>query len=400
MTCLNGPCVLKPEHNLLITMKFVTYTNFSELPPHYDSLFERQKHVSLYLTKYWFENLINTCFTPDDKYRIFAIEDDNSSQVLLMLVAREPASQNGSVYSKWNLKNGSLASLTNFQSGFYAPIVADLSQTDLVAACQCLAHGIATESKSYYFIDLNLMDPQSQLYQVLLDAFKTEGFLPHPYLYKANWYEDLNSPAFSDYLSGRSKSSQNALKNFQRKLRKFTKENNMSVKIMTGDDNLSEILNAYHAIYQMSWKENDFYPNFAEGLLVACARQKSLRFCLVSVENKPVAFEFVAVCGSKATMIRTAYIEAYKKLSVGSIAILTTVEHLINIDQVKSIDFGVDDDAYKKIWVQNRRERWGLTFIRPNGLAGYWVLMKLNLRKLDHRLRRIAKTIIGNKSSH
>jgi len=380
-------------------MKFVSYTSFNELPSRYNPFFERQKHVSLYLTRYWFENLIDTCFSNTDKCRIFVVEDDGNSQALLMLVAREPASQNGSVYSRWNLKDGSLASLTNFQSSYYAPLAAELSQAELASAYQCLAHGIVNLSESYYFIDLNLMDPQSPVYEMLLTAFKAEGFVPHRYLYKANWFEEIDTSSFSDYLSSRNKSSQNALKNFQRKLRKFTKENNMSVRIMTGDDDLSEILNAYRAIYKMSWKEIDFYPNFAEGLIVACAHQKSLRFCVVSVDGKPAAFELVAVCGYKAIMLRTAYIGEFQKLSVGSIAILTMIEHLINNDQVRSIDFGVDDDSYKKIWVQNRRERWGLTFIRPNNLAGRLALLKLYLRKLDHGLRRIAKAIIKRKSS-
>ncbi len=380
-------------------MKFVSYTHFTELPPRYDSFFERQKQISLYLTRYWFENLMDTSFATNDQCRIFVVEDDENCQALLMLVAREPASQNGSVYAQWNLKEGSLASLTNFQSSYYEPLTAGLSEADLNAACRCLAHGIAVEFKSYYFIDLNLMDPQSQIYESLAVAFEAEGFRTHRYFYKGNWFENINALTFADYLSDRDKSSQKALKNFQRKLRKFTKEDRMSITIMTGDDDLPQILDAYRVIYDMSWKEPDFYPKFAEGLLVACAHHKSLRFCLVNVDGRPAALEFAVVCGSKAIMIRTAYVGEFQKLSVGSIAILTMIEHLINVDHVRSIDFGVDDDAYKEIWVQNRRERWGLTFFRPDSLNGRLVMLRLSLRKLDHWLRNIAKSFIRRKPS-
>jgi CelD/BcsL family acetyltransferase involved in cellulose biosynthesis len=69
-------------------------------------------------------------------------------------------------------------------------------------------------------------------------------------------------------------------------------------------------------------------------------------------------------------MMKTAYDPAFGKYSVGSIAIMKMMEHLLDVDHVREIDFGNDDDPYKKSWVTKRRIRWGITAFNPRSVTG------------------------------
>jgi hypothetical protein len=375
-------------------MKFLVYTNLKELPDRYDSFWESQKQISLYLTRSWFENLVEFSFEIKDKCRIFVVEDDQDSQPLLMLLTREPGGQNGSIYVGWKLTCGSLASLTNYQSGFYAPLSAPMSEKKLAVACRCLVGGLARQPSPYYFIDLNLMDRTSSLFGYLADAFKSEGYWVYPYFYKGNWFESLGVWSFADYVSQRHQTSRRVIQNFQRKQRKMIREGRLQVTVMSSEDELPLIMDSYCAVYGKSWKQTDFYPQFLEGLIRLCARDGSLRFSLVTVDGRPAAFEFAIVQNAMAIMMRTAYVMDYHRYSVGAIAIVTMLEYLIDVDRVRSIDFGTDDDSYKKTWVQNRRELWGLTCINLKTFKGQRAGIRLGWRKMDRWVRDLVKVLI------
>lgn len=47
------------------------------------------------------------------------------------------------------------------------------------------------------------------------------------------------------------------------------------------------------------------------------------------------------------------------------------MEHVIDVDNVHEVDYLTGDDAYKKDWMSDRRERWGVVAFNlrtPHGL--------------------------------
>ena len=129
------------------------------------------------------------------------------------------------------------------------------------------------------------------------------------------------------------------------------------------------------------------------------AKQGSLRFLCIYIDGKPAAFEFAIVTGSQCVMMRTSYIQDYQRESVGSVAIMLLIEHVIEKDGVNEIDFGTDDDSYKKTWVCQRRERYGLinfNRLTPQGVVYLWLF---NWGKFVNNLKDKIKKTIGRKTA-
>ena len=59
------------------------------------------------------------------------------------------------------------------------------------------------------------------------------------------------------------------------------------------------------------------------------------------------------------------------------------MEHVIDKDKVAEVDFLIGDDAYKRDWMSDRRERWGIIAQGPRTLAGgVGLIGKILARKL------------------
>ena len=46
------------------------------------------------------------------------------------------------------------------------------------------------------------------------------------------------------------------------------------------------------------------------------------------------------------------------------------MQHAIEKDTVKEVDYLIGDDPYKQSWMNQRRERWGLIAYNPRSIAG------------------------------
>ena len=77
------------------------------------------------------------------------------------------------------------------------------------------------------------------------------------------------------------------------------------------------------------------------------------------------------VHGGVASIYKLAYDERFAGLSVGTVLTARLMEHVIDGDGVRVVDYLTGDDAYKSSWMSHCRERRGLmAFNRrtPRGL--------------------------------
>jgi hypothetical protein len=65
------------------------------------------------------------------------------------------------------------------------------------------------------------------------------------------------------------------------------------------------------------------------------------------------------------------------------------MQYVIEQDRVTEVDYLIGDDAYKKSWVSDRRERWGLVAYNPKTASGLLGLGRELTGRTVHYLMRL-----------
>jgi len=183
-----------------------------------------------------------------------------------------------------------------------------------------------------------------------------------------NWYLNVNGRTFDEYFSSLSSKTRNTVK---RKSSRFEKQNGAMITILTKDEmDLDEAINAYIKVYNSSWKKEEPYPHFLPGLIRLSSNENSLRLGLAFLDGEPIAVQLWIVADNTAYIFKLAYDEKYKALSAGTILTSKLMKYVIDIDKVQTVDYLCGDDAYKKDWMSNRRERWGIIAFNTRTLRG------------------------------
>jgi hypothetical protein len=218
-------------------------------------------------------------------------------------------------------------------------------------------------------VRLQGLEAGSPTFPALVDAFRRAGFLVQIYVSFGNWYNATAGLSLDDYLAARPSTLRNTLR---RKGAKLERDPRVRFEVVATDDGrgLDALLAAYGSIYAASWKEPEPFPGFVAGLVRAAAAHGCLRFGALWVDEEPAAAQIWIVAGGRATICKLAHDTRFDSLSVGSVLTLRMMRHALEIDRVAEDDFGRGDDAYKRLWLPRRRERWGLIALNPRALAG------------------------------
>ncbi len=102
------------------------------------------------------------------------------------------------------------------------------------------------------------------------------------------------------------------------------------------------------------------------GCTARCAALGCLRLGLVHIGEQPAAAQIWIVWHGRATLCKLAHDEHFKARSVGSLLTWRMIQHVLDVDRVGEIDFGRGDDAFKSLWMSQRREHWGLLAFNPS----------------------------------
>jgi hypothetical protein len=332
------------------------YSGFQDLPKSFLTLFDEAGRQNFFLSPPWFDNFVQTAMGPEDRVRVYAAAGAQGTPAGMLLM-RNP--QN---YTRARR----LEALSNYYSCFYAPHLsasASRSQDTLRA----LTHTIAGEKPRWDEIDLKPLDVQSKEFRELAEAFRSAGFVVQTYFSFGNWYLPVNGRSFAEY----SQNLPSVLKNtLSRKRKKLEKTGRAKIEIVTGGQGLDDAIDAYMKVYLSSWKQPEPYPRFVPGLIRMCATVGALRLGLIYVDGEPAAAQLWIVHHGKALIYKLAYDERFADLSVGTILSATLFEHALDVDKVVEVDYLSGDDAYKKDWMSQRRERWGILALNPRTPRG------------------------------
>ncbi len=200
-----------------------------------------------------------------------------------------------------------------------------------------------------------------------MEELRAAGFVVQSYFCFGNWYLAVNGRSFAQYCESLPSVLRNTL---QRKRKKLEKSGRATIEILTGGDGLEAAIEAYTKVYLSSWKKPEPYAEFIPGLIRLCAGQGVLRLGVAHVDGQPAAAQLWIVHNGAALIYKLAYDEQFADLSVGTILTANLMQHVLDIDKVDVVDYLSGDDAYKKDWMSDRRERWGILAMNPRTVGG------------------------------
>ncbi len=370
-------------------MRVRTYSSLDELPAAYAGLFDESGRESFFVSLPWFRNLIDTISEPGDRIRLYGVERDvPEARPLALLITRWREPDPALSKRLAGAAPLTLESYTNYYTHLYGPILSP-AEPDLPKVVEELVTTICAEKPRWNLIHFELLDRDSPVFGMLVDAFRAAGMIVEPYFQFGNWYEKMEDGSFEAYLQRRSHNVRHTLK---RRIRKLEKSVDVRTDIFTDEHGLEAGIAAYEKVYDASWKISEQYPRFIPELIRTAAQAGSLRLGILHVDNEPVAVQLAFVTGGVAWMFKTAYDERFKELSVGTVVVLRMLEHVIEVDRIRTVDFGGRHDYYKKEWMSERGERWGIRAFNPRTVGGVLsALRHFGGRWVKKALRRVTK---------
>lgn len=348
------------------------YTDLAALPERYEPLLSRGGGASFFHTLPWYRNFVQCVLASNERVRIFTVDtagNDGSARAVLLM--------------RCSGSNGKLSGLSNYYTSLFGPVL-DPGEPDVQGVLDALASAIARDKVRWGTIDLHPLAVDAPVFSALVNAFRNAGLAVQTYFCFGNWYSQVGGRSYAEYFETLPSQVKNTVTRKRKQLEKLKSR----IVVCLDEAGLEEGMRAYEQIYAVSWKVPEPYPHFITGLCRTCAGLGWLRLGIVYVDEQPVAAQIWIVHAGIAAIYKLAYDERFAKLSAGSILTAHLMQHAIDIDKVHEVDYLTGDDAYKKDWMSNRRERWGIIAFNlrtPRGVleAGWHFGTRAARRMLD-----------------
>jgi len=262
--------------------------------------------------------------------------------------------------------NRALQSLTNPYTCLWHPLLeAGIDPSAIQRAGQALGEfwrGWPTVRLEAIADDWPALEP-------LLAGARRAGLLAARYAHFGNWHEPIAGRSFDQYLAARPGALRETVR---RKLRRV----DATLEIVSTPDGVEAGIAAYEEIYAHSWKVPEPFPRFNAAMMREAAGIDALRLGLLHAKGRAIAAQIWIVFDGRATVLKLAHDEADKELSPGTVLTALMLRELIDREQVSELDFGRGDDAYKRLWATQRRQRIGVLLTNPRRPAGLAALAR------------------------
>ena len=336
-----------------------SYRTIADVPQDARDLFAATARDNVECSPGWFANLEQTVFADETGVRYYVSRVGKQCQTVLPLRL---------THDRWTHR---IEALGNFYTSLYAPA---LSETATALDLTNVLQEAIREHSGAHVMRFSPMDAESPVYEMLLTALRSIGWIPFGFFCFGNWYQKVET-GWQDYLMQRDGQLRNTIK---RKGKKFAVEGG-TLGIVTGGAELEPGIEAYNAVYAVSWKKPEPYPEFIPGLIRWLAARGWLRLGVARINGRPVAAQLWIVSHGKASIFKLAYDEEYAEYAPGTLLTAHLMQHAIERDRVREIDYLIGDDPYKASWMSHRRERWGVVAYNPRTAMGLALLTRETL---------------------
>lgn len=349
-------------------------TIYDHLPaaPVWQSIFEHCGDGDYFSSRSWYETFLGTVARHEGGVA-FVVAQDASGEASAIL----PLWLRGSS-KPWLLRKAT--SLANYYSCLYQPLLcADRSRAGL--GLEAIAAYLSKAGSKWSIVDLLPLPDDAWYLPTLCEAFTCNGYSIKRYPAFANWYMPVADMDFESYFNARSKKMRSTVRSKTNQLQsKYT----FDMRIIEDAGEVDNALRIYDDVYARSWKQAEPYPEFIPTFMRSLAAHSQLRMGTLELDGQPAAAQLWFVAAGAAHIFKLAYKPDFSAYSVGTILTMKLVQHVLDVDHVKVIDFLSGDDEYKKQWMSNRRERIGLEMANTRSIAG----MLIGARRIAGRVRR------------
>jgi len=348
-------------------MKFVCYSEWSQLPDSANVLFAQSEKDSLFFSRQWFENVTTTL--DDDQTLLLACVVSNEQDGIAANAVTETSVL--AILPLINSDGHTLCSLKHRYTTHYSLLLANVQEHTIQQVLTCLVQGL-----SQLPCEALLLEPVAAEDSTIVDLQKimcANGFSCEQLFRHYNWIYRLQGLSYADYIAARPARLRNTI---ARKQRKLAREHGYDIRLYAGKD-VPAAMADYYAVYTASWKANEQFTEFFDGVVQSCSEpdmsgQGWSRLAVLYVNAKPVAAQLWFVLHNKANIFRLAYDEKWKAYSPGSILTRFLMEYVIDTDNVTEIDFLTGNDAYKQDWMSERRDRVALSCVKNDRPASWY----------------------------
>lgn len=212
--------------------------------------------------------------------------------------------------------------------------------------------------------------------ELVRTGFARAGWIARVAPQTANWSIDVMGKSFEEFWAERPGQLRSTAK------RKAAK----TPMTLTIHDRFDEAAWAdYESIYADSWKPEEGSLSFVRAMAEDEGAAGTLRLGIATIEERAVAAQLWTVEHGVAIIHKLAHRKDVAELSPGTILSKAMFEHVIDRDDVSTIDFGTGDDSYKADWMDTRVMRMRVDLYNPRKVAGLFGAAKAGLRTLAAR---------------
>jgi len=259
-----------------------------------------------------------------------------------------------------------LGSLTGCYTTRFAPLGLEPAP-EMSARVAAWAEGVRRGPGAVDRLLFEAMDQGGSGYEILVEGLRRAGWLVEPFPHFGNWYLKAEGLDFESYWSSRDGKLRSTV---ERKTKALEREAGLEIRIFRHADEVELAVALYETVYARSWKRNEPFPYFNHGLINALLMVGAGEVAVLLADGKPIAAQIWVFGGRRATIFKLAHDENWARHSPGSILTRDRIRAALDDGNLDEIDFGRGDDSYKRLWLPERRERWGLAAYNPTRPAG------------------------------
>ncbi len=340
----------------------VTEHGLASLAAVYEQAGIKPDALDYYSTPGWFQNLAANCLQASEATAVFAAVET----VLPLKVGGRRA-----------------RGLSNFYSCRFKPPGLERS-SDPVRTMAVLGRALRGRGLVSLWFDALDEGPKD----MMAAGLRRAGWIVEPFPQFGNWYLATDGLDFEGYWQQRP----GALRNTgRRRYRALIERGDAEIVCYSKPGEAAAAIQAYEGVYARSWQTAEPFPGFMSGLIRnGFADGEAQVWCLFA-SGKPVAAQIWVRRHDRATIFKLAYDQDWGKQSVGTVLTMAAMRAALADPEIREIDFGWGDDAYKREWLPERRQRYGIAAYNPRSLIG----VALAIRNLGaKKIRAIAQRAI------